>query len=71
MTYKPTASISPEIARAALAFLQRTQIVGAEIDAYMQVHVALKAIAEGHPAPAVYRDGAEDDAEAGAHRSMS
>jgi hypothetical protein len=43
--------LTPELARLALAFLERTDLKGAEIQAYMAVTNALRAIA--FPSPRV------------------
>lgn len=44
--------MSPEIARAALAFLSRAQLMGAEVPAFLQVVRALEAITVPDPAVA-------------------
>lgn len=43
--------ITPELARAALVFLGRTDIKGAEAQTFMQVAAALDALANPKPAP--------------------
>jgi hypothetical protein len=43
--------MTPELARAALQFLQRTQLQGGEVPAFVEVVNALNAIANPPPAP--------------------
>lgn len=46
----------PELAQAALQFLARTELRGAEVDAFLAVVQALKALANPQPLPEPTKD---------------
>lgn len=71
MNDRKSPGLHPEIAKNALLFLSRCQVIGSEVDAYLQVRSALEAIVTAPVAPAASVEPPDEQEIASALRAAS